>query len=229
MFTEDAAEKDVEANKSLGLSLLAKLRESATPHDIASVNKKLYMSAKTNPQLFNVECSEFRLKDAPEPPLLGHLFIKDMRCEKYVIETMLNNDGIDLTSNPNSGYAPLSALISNGHFNLFCELADKGVHFDEDIANNCLVLLAKSVLNIEQKSPGDSEILGPSFKKLIEMGGDLLTVVKRKTTVLDYALKNGSSTLSDELSSLALESVVKKKLENSGPQKVISFNNIYDM
>lgn len=209
------------------LEMVRLFRTTSSKQDFEQLNKKLLVAIKESPSLLNLECPGFKLDAATESPLLAHLFVYEHECSTEVIDEMISQK-IDMVSNQNSGFAPLSSLLASGRFELFCKVADIGVKFDEECANNALVNLSKSVLSLEQQNAGDSKLLAPAFRKLVEMGADLGTIVKRKTTVLDYVIKNGDESLSDELSSMALTSLVNKKLNDSSPAKVITFTNAYN-
>jgi hypothetical protein len=209
------------------LEMIQLFRTSSQKQDFEILNKKLMLTVKENPMALNEECPRFKLESAEDVPLLGHLFICERECSADVIDEMILRN-VDMVSNPNSGYAPLSSLLSSGRFELFCKVADIGVKFDEEGANAGLITLSKSVLTLEQGNTGDSKLLAPAFRKLVDMGGSLGAIVKRKTTVLDYVIKNGDEKLSDELSSIALTSLVDQKLKDAGPAKVITFTNAYN-
>lgn len=209
------------------LEMVRLFRTTSSKQDFEQLNKKLLMAIKENPSSLNLECPAFKLDSAPEPPLLAHLFIYEHECSTEVVDEMISQK-IDMVSNQNSGFSPLASLLASGRFELFCKVADIGVMFDQEGANNALVNLSKRVLSLEQQNSGDSRLLAPAFRKLVEMGGDLGTIVKRKTTVLDYVIKNGDESLSDELSSMALTSLVNKKLKETSPAKVITFTNAYN-
>lgn len=209
------------------LEMIKLFRTSSQKQDFEKLNVNLMSAIKTNPSIFNEVRMDYKLESAVDAPLLGHLFICERECSTEVVEEMISK-GIDMISNQNSGFAPLSTLLASGRFELFCKVADIGVKFDEEGANKALINLSKSVLSLEQENKGDSRLLAPAFRKLVDMGGDLGTIIKRKTTVLDYVVKNGDETLSDELSSIALTSLVDKKLKDTGPAKVITFTNAYN-